>query len=1745
MMRPLMNAAARIFSPARVLRRAGVLLLALMLLPSAALADRAIAARYIINANGDIALIGNAILTCTPGNNIASSGNWSAGITTCANSLSGAGATVADRNDGYYMQYIDIDSDTSTFNSSSADLSIPAGSTVAFAGLYWSGLSSNTARGQVLFKTPLSFGYSTINASTLDTTSFRNNSYQGFADVTSMVAASGNGTYMVANIQTDPAVDSSGTAASGNYGAWGLIVVYKNNSMSLRNLAVYDGFQLVNNSTINIPVSGFLTPLSGPVSTRLGALTYEGDRPAAGDTFSINGTQLTDANNPVNNFFNCTISDLGVSVTNRNPASNNNLVFDIDRINVPVGVVGNGATSANISVTSPNTSEQFLLGGITFSTELYVPIITPNISKTATDMNGGNLVAGDILRWTVTMSNTGLDTATNLSVTDDIPAEVTYKPGTLSVVTGANNGGKTDGSGDDQAEFQAIGNGRVTFRLGTGADATTGGNLPYTQSTSFIFDTIVNSGLAPGTAINNSVTVSYRGQTIGDTYAGSGAAASAVVMGPPTISKSFSPTVINIGAASVLTIVVGNPAGNPAPLTGVSFSDTYPSGLVNAATPNPQITCTAGGTVGTLTGGVAGGNSIGLSPGASIPAGGSCTVTVNVTSALTGNYTNTTSVVSSSNGGNSPGASSAILSVGKPSISKSFSPASILMSTGSAASTITFTLNNPTITALTTVNFSDTLSNMVVATTPAISNGCGGTVTAVAGSSSIALANGTMTASGSCSISVNVSSNTMGVWPNTTTGVSSTQTGSAGSPSNTAYLTVVAPPVLTKSFYPTSVRVGTPSQMTITISNPNSTATITGATFTDVYPAGLANDTPANPTLNCTSGSTGTRTGGANGTTTPTSGIGISAATLLPGGSCTVTVNVDPTTTGNKTNTTSTVTTTNAGTGATASATLNVPTLTASTVTKSFAASTILVGGTTTMTITLTNPNSGAGNAVTGVAFTDNFPPNLVMAAAPLVSNSCGGVLTGATSGSSVLSLSGGTIAVSSSCSVVVTVTSSVSSSYTNSTGVVTSTNNGTFGPATATIDVLSPPVVSKSFVLDAIAVGTGAAADTNKSLLVLTFTNPTTATVNLVGVGLVDNFPTGLRVHNDGLVAGSTTCTNAFTGSGTPTAATTLTAGGATVRDQGGAALGLNDTGIQVTGLALPANTSCTVAVRVYSATAGTYTNTTNGPTSTNGGTGVAASAVLTVGRPDIAKTFATSPIAIGGTSQMTITLTNPTATAMGGAAFTDTYPSGMTNTASPSVANTCGGTVTAAANGGSLALSGGSIPANGSCTIKVNTTSTQNVTNTIPVGGLVTTSGGSNGTAASATLLVYIQPTVLKKFTPAVILPGGTSTLSITLNNTNSVNATTVAFTDTYPSGLTNKATPAVTNTCGGTVTAAANGTSLALSGGVITANSSCVITVSVGSATAGAYLNNSGAVTTANIGSGASSSDTLTVMAVPTVAKSFSPNSVSVNTVSVMTITLSNSNAIDIDGAAFTDTYPSGLVNDSTPNATTSCTGGSVTATAGGNSLALSGGSIPASGSCTVTVRVLSATAGSYVNNTGAVTTTNAGSGASASGTLTVNALMPVISLLKLVSVYSDPLNLTTNPKSIPGAISAYTIRVTNSGSGVADNNSVVITDPLPTQTSLYVGDIGTAGTGPVLFTNGSPVSGLSWTFTSLSSTTDSIDFSNNNGSTWTYTPVPDANGFDVNVNRIRLKPSGAMNAASGGNPYAEFQFRVRIK
>ena len=144
-----------------------------------------------------------------------------------------------------------------------------------------------------------------------------------------------------------------------------------------------------------------------------------------------------------------------------------------------------------------------------------------------------------------------------------------------------------------------------------------------------------------------------------------------------------------------------------------------------------------------------------------------------------------------------------------------------------------------------------------------------------------------------------------------------------------------------------------------------------------------------------------------------------------------------------------------------------------------------------------------------------------------------------------------------------------------------------------------------------------------------------------------------------------------------------------------------------------------------------------------------------------------------------------------------------------------------------------------------------------------------------------------------------------------------------------------------------------------------------------------------------------------------------------------------------------------------------------------------------------------------------------------------------MTKTSTPFSDPINGTTNPKLIAGGVADYAITFSTPSSYSVTSNTVVIVDATPANTEFVVTNIGGTGSGPASFTAGS--TGLTYSFTALSSTTDDVDFSNTGGSTWTYTPVANANGVDPAVTHVRLRPKGVMAESSTG----VFRLRYRIR
>ncbi|MCB1057529.1 MAG: IPTL-CTERM sorting domain-containing protein, partial [Acidobacteria bacterium] len=199
---------------------------------------------------------------------------------------------------------------------------------------------------------------------------------------------------------------------------------------------------------------------------------------------------------------------------------------------------------------------------------------------------------------------------------------------------------------------------------------------------------------------------------------------------------------------------------------------------------------------------------------------------------------------------------------------------------------------------------------------------------------------------------------------------------------------------------------------------------------------------------------------------------------------------------------------------------------------------------------------------------------------------------------------------------------------------------------------------------------------------------------------------------------------------------------------------------------------------------------------------------------------------------------------------------------------------------------------------------------------------------------------------------------------------------------------ATPAnASTTCtGGTITASAGTGVVSYTGGSVAAGASCTVQADVVTTGVGTFVNTTDDLTSSSGNSG-TASDTLSAEPPPTFAKVFAPNPIGTGGVSTLTFTIDNSgNTLAATGLDFTDNLPAGLVVATPANSSTTCTGGTLTATAGTGVISYTGGSVAGGASCTVQADVTSATAGSYANLSGALTSSLGNSG-TASDTLDV--------------------------------------------------------------------------------------------------------------------------------------------------------------
>ncbi len=530
---------------------------------------------------------------------------------------------------------------------------------------------------------------------------------------------------------------------------------------------------------------------------------------------------------------------------------------------------------------------------------------------------------------------------------------------------------------------------------------------------------------------------------------------------------------------------------------------------------------------------------------------------------------------------------------------------------------------------------------------------------------------------------------------------------------------------------------------------------------------------------------------------------------------------------------------------------------------KTFEPAEIATDGKSTVRIRLTNSDTSA--PITGISVTDPLPaaPNgLKLADPPNVRSTCAGapVYTGAAN-AALAGMTGASLPPGGSCDFLFDVVNegAGSGNWVNTIPVGNITADGGIknqSPVTANLTRVATqvPTISKS-------ISPGSVAPGETARLTITITNGTQA---LTGLAVTDYFT------NDGLAGGPL---SGIKVAATPNAGTTCAGGIVTAVPEAAS--------VALSGASLAASASCTVGVDIIATNPGAVGNTIplnsirNDQGQTNTGT-FAYAPLSTSINMGLAKSFSPDVVKPNERTRLRITFLNATQAAIANFGITDNLPAGMTVPVGPNVTQTCG-------------------PAT-----QVNTSDNSKV---VVSGGAIGAAAG--GVSASCYVELDVVVSAKGKYTNTL------AAQSIT------VNGVPTLYPPTPVTAELNAVDPIVVHKAIGALTLDTG----SLPGGMST----------------GEAARAAGAV-------------------------------------APLLIHLNNPNNVALTGLAFTDVLPAGLVVAQTPNAGTTC-GGAVVAPASATEIRLAGGSLAANSNCTVTVDVLSNNPGSYTNTipSGGVTTT----------------------------------------------------------------------------------------------------------------------------------------------------------------------------
>lgn len=366
---------------------------------------------------GDFTTIGNAVLGCPAGN------------AACAGAQQ---RTTSAGNNSFDMRYVHADPSVGRYDSSTSEVTIPAGASIAYARLSWAGNTGTYKLGRnTLQRCDASHGNATLPAGSPERqqVSVRVGSgsvspvapgsvsrdpdsdggphyYTAEADVTSLLSGAPTGSATPVTVG-----DIWAPTGYGCIGGWSLTVVYRYDHPTAqaphkRAVYLYSGHvvQRSQDAPTTVRISGFRA--TDVADIRAGVVAYEGDWNVPGSRFAVNDRQIPNPETGARSKFFDSSADGTVD-----PDVPNNMSVDAKAFTIPRGIIEPGDESA--ALTFSTNGDTYLPQQLAFS----VPVPDVQIEKKADVSTAG---PGDAVTYTVTIRNISDAPHPDVSLRDDL-----------------------------------------------------------------------------------------------------------------------------------------------------------------------------------------------------------------------------------------------------------------------------------------------------------------------------------------------------------------------------------------------------------------------------------------------------------------------------------------------------------------------------------------------------------------------------------------------------------------------------------------------------------------------------------------------------------------------------------------------------------------------------------------------------------------------------------------------------------------------------------------------------------------------------------------------------------------------------------------------------------------------------------------------------------------------------------------------------------------------------------------------------------------------------------------------------------------------------------------------------------------------------------------------------------------------------------------------------------------------------